>query len=54
MYFKGIAIPKSTRNEIASKVLINLKVFTESSTILNFSAKIHVAACPTLFYDLFK
>lgn len=45
MYFKGIAIPKSTRNEMASNVLINLNDFTESSTVFNFFAKIQVADC---------
>jgi len=53
MYFNGIAIPKSTRKEIASKVLINLNNLTEISTVLFFLAKIHVANRYTKFYVLF-
>ena len=36
MYFKGIAIPKRTRNEIASKVLINRNALIEFSNVTIF------------------
>lgn len=52
IYFKGIAIPKSTRKEIASKVLINLKDFTESSTVLNFLQRYVLQVAPLNFWNI--
>ena len=40
IYFKGIAMPKSTKKEMASSVLIILKVLTDVSTDFQFYAKI--------------
>ena len=51
IYFNGIAIPSNTRNEIASKVLIILKVFIEEFKLLYFSAKINFVYSMAILYE---
>lgn len=49
MYFRGIAIPKRTKKEIASNVLINLNDFTERSTAFIFLQRYMLQLVPLYF-----